>query len=860
MMYTFDFFWYGGATPDFVWQAATSLKIDVFEDQSTPQNDVLFRFRNVIDNGYDEGIIANLFLDGGATGSLLASVSMGPTSGGVSFLTPGDIDVNNLSSSWASFVQFGRVALTPEMSWGRELNVPGSRSGVNPGEYFTLRATLGSGYEFQDVIDAMNLGLVDNHTDAPYWSQMSAEELSTYKTEASQGLRFGMLFHGVVPNYVNQDGHGLYVTGSLAAVTDSPGQGLDDDVLTGDAGNNTLDGGIGADTMSGLAGDDTYYVDSFDDVVVEASGQGIDTIVSSVSMIMPGHVENLVLNAYSAEGNDLDNVIVASDGNNQIDGKGGVDTISYATAPGPVRIGLGLSSIQSTISSGQDYLLNFENVIGSAFNDTLNGNSAANVIDGGSGADIMSGAAGDDTYIVDNVGDVVTGEAGGVDTVRSSVSFTLPSGFENLVLTGSDPIDGTGNSVANRLTGNAGNNVLYGLAGNDTLDGAAGADQLFGGAGNDLYIVDNAGDVVTELSGEGTDTVESSVTYTLGLNVEKLTLTGNQAINGTGNALGNTLTGNSAANELHGLAGNDTLDGGGGADQLFGGVGNDTYIVDNAGDVVTELSGQGTDTVKSSISYTLGSNVENLTLTGSAALQGTGNSGTNTITGNSGANVLYGLGGNDTLDGGSGADQLFGGIGNDTYVVDNVGDVVNELAGEGTDTVKSSIGYTLGDNVEKLTLTGSAALSGTGNSLANTLTGNTGANVLDGGAGNDILAGGKGLDTLIGNLGADTFDFNALTDSAVGAGRDVIADFNRSQGDRIDLSTLDANSALSGNQAFSFIGSAAFSGVAGQLRSVVGGIEGGTLVQIDVNGDGVADMEIGLIGVVDPLTSSAFVL
>lgn len=857
MMQTYDFFWYAGALPDFVWQAATSLKLDVYEDTSTPENDVLFRFRNVIDNGYDEGGIVNLFVDTGAAGSLFTGFSLAYRSSSALFTSPGDIDAQNMDSGQAAFMQFGKVELSPEFSYGRA--VSGLISGVAPGEYVTLKATLTAGTDIADVFDAIDTGLASNYTEAAYWTQMTSQELADYKAGASQGLRFSMLFHGVVPNYVNQDGHGLYVTGSQVAVTDTPGQGPDDDVLTGDAGNNTLDGGIGADTMTGLAGDDTYHVDSFDDVVVEAAGQGTDTIVSSVSILLPANVENLVLRAISADGNDLDNVIVASSGNNYIDGKGGSDTLSYVDASGPVKVSIGLTSIQDTISSGKDMVLNFEHLTGSAYNDILTGNTGANVIDGGLGADTMSGGAGDDTYIVDNLGDVTTGEAGGTDTVRASVDWTLATGFEHLVLTGA-AVNGTGNSVANRLTGNAGNNVLNGLAGNDTIDGGAGNDQMFGGVGNDVYVVDSAGDVVTEISGEGTDTVETSASYTLGLNVEKLVLTGNQAINGTGNTLGNTLTGNSAANELQGLAGNDTLDGGGGADQMFGGVGNDTYIVDNVGDVVTELSSQGTDIVKSSISYTLVSNVENLTLTGSAALQGTGSSGTNTITGNSGANVLYGLGGNDTLDGGTGADQLFGGIGNDIYMVDNVGDVVSELSGEGTDTVKSGINYTLGSNVEKLTLTGSAALSGTGNSLNNTLTGNTGANVLDGGAGNDILAGGKGLDTLIGNLGADTFDFNALTDSAVGAGRDVVADFNRSEGDRIDLSTLDANSVLSGNQAFSFIGSAAFSGAAGQLRSVVGGIDGGTLVQIDVNGDGVADMEIGLIGVVDPLTSSAFAL
>src|SRR5206468_9030569 len=178
------------------------------------------------------------------------------------------------------------------------------------------------------------------------------------------------------------------------------------------------------------------------------------------------------------------------------------------------------------------------------------------------------------------------------------------------------------------------------------------------------------------------------------------------------------------------------LDGGAGADTLIGGAGNDTYFVDSTGDVVTELASEGTDTVVSSVDSTLGANLENLTLTGSA-LSGTGNAQDNVITGNANANVL---------DGGAGADTMAGGAGDDTYFVDSCGDVVTELAGEGTDTVVSSIDYTLGANLENLTLTGTAA-NATGNSLANVITGNAHDNVLDGGAGADTLIGGAGDDT-----------------------------------------------------------------------------------------------------------------
>lgn len=241
--------------------------------------------------------------------------------------------------------------------------------------------------------------------------------------------------------------------------------------------------------------------------------------------------------------------------------------------------------------------------------------------------------------------------------MRSSVTWTLGANLETLILTGVAAINGTGNAQ---------DNALYGNTANNALNGGAGADTMAGGQGNDTFTVDNAGDVVIEISGEGVDTVSSSLSWVLGEEIEKLTLTGSALIDGTGNALDNTLTGNTASNTLAGLAGNDWLDGGSGNDTMLGGAGDDTYVVAQAGDVVVEGIAEGTDTVRSAVTYTLGANLENLVLTGSN-INGTGNELDNVLTGSAGNNTLSGIDGADTLDGLAGTDLLIGGSGDDTY-------------------------------------------------------------------------------------------------------------------------------------------------------------------------------------------------
>ncbi|MBD1836598.1 calcium-binding protein [Cyanobacteria bacterium FACHB-472] len=351
---------------------------------------------------------------------------------------------------------------------------------------------------------------------------------------------------------------------------------------------------------------------------------------------------------------------------------------------------------------------------------------------------------------------------------------------------GNDPaLNGTnGDDIINGL---AGNDFLFGGLGNDILNGGTGSDRMEGGAGSDTYIVDGT-DVIDEKGpndSDSFDTVQSSLTWVLGNNLEKLVLTGNSAINGTGNDLNNQIYGNSASNSLFGGFGDDLLDGGVGADRMEGGAGSDTYIVDNIGDQIIEefrnpSNLYDTDTVESSITWTLGGGLERLVLTGNAAINGTGNNFGNGLTGNNANNTLIGGAGNDRLVGGGGSDILDGGADNDTYIISDTTDTIIEAADGGTDTVESSVSYTLAANIETLYLTGDAAINGTGNALNNDMYGNEASNTLNGGDGDDWFEGqGGGNDILIGGNGNDTYlisdtDANDTVIEAVNGGTDFV--------------------------------------------------------------------------------------
>jgi Ca2+-binding RTX toxin-like protein len=604
------------------------------------------------------------------------------------------------------------------------------------------------------------------------------------------------------------------------------GEGLDttygewgDDRMFGGAGPDQLFGGYGDDILNAGAGGQNQNVNvdealgefgfnivSFSDVNIPLN-HSADLNQENINISNVTPFGQLWVNIQGVEGSQFNDTLIGYNGSGTVDaglignwliGGGGNDTIAGGIG-NDVIVGdsVRLDALIGTYdangvlqnngfldSVGQGGAKHFKDLLKSV-PDFMFGDTVAITANGlvythqAPGTDAMSGGLGDDIFIVDNVGDTVTEKAGeGTDTVFSAVTFTLGTNLENLTLTGTANTDGTGNTANNILIGNSGTNTLTGGDGNDTLDGKAGADIMVGVKGDDTYFVDNVGDAVTELSGNGsgTDLVKSSITYTLGDNVENLTLIGTGNIDGTGNILKNTITGNS---------GNNRLDGGAGVDTMIGGLGDDTYIV-TAGDVVIEQPGEGNDTIESSSTWSIAnaSNVENLTLTGASNINGTGNSLNNILTGNSGnnnldsglgADTLIGGAGNDTLTGGVGVDTLIGGAGDDIYNVDDIGDTVTENFNEGTDTVNSSVSFVLGANVENLTLTGNA-INGTGNSLNNILTGNSGSNTLTGGLGDDTIAGGNGTDTI---LESGDVNFTLTNTSLTGNGTDNLSSIER---------------------------------------------------------------------------------
>ncbi|SEN35837.1 Ca2+-binding protein, RTX toxin-related [Paracoccus alcaliphilus] len=453
-------------------------------------------------------------------------------------------------------------------------------------------------------------------------------------------------------------------------------------------------------------------------------------------------------------------------------------------------------------------------IYGYAGNDILSGGAGNDTLIGGAGRDTLIGGAGDDLYIIDRQDVIQETANGGTDTIQANFSYRLGAHLENLTLTGNGNLSGTGNELNNVIVGNSGNNRLVGGAGNDTLRGGGGNDTLTGGAGNDRLeggaghdrLAGKAGND-TLLGGGGHDTL--------------LGEGGNDLLRG---GAGNDLLRGGAGNDrLFGDAGNDTLEGGNGNDQLEGGAGNDALLGGGGND--TLLGGAGNDRLVGGA--------------GNDRLNGGG--GNDTLMGGGGNDTLMGGNGDDLLNGGAGRDRLTGGAGNDT--LQGGGDNDTLLGGGGNDTLRGGAGNDLlRGNAGNDRLFGDAGNDtlegGAGNDR---LVGGAGADLLRGGAGNDILIGGAGADRLHGGAGRDTFVFQNFNDSRTGASnRDVILDFTRGQ-DRLDLSALDANTRLAGNQDFSFNGTQA---AAHSVWFVQQG--NNVILRGDHNGDGSHDFEIQL--------------
>ncbi|WP_299164853.1 calcium-binding protein [uncultured Tateyamaria sp.] len=519
--------------------------------------------------------------------------------------------------------------------------------------------------------------------------------------------------------------------------------GAGDDTLQGGFRQHLFEGGTGADSIvGGFSGQDAAtYANSTAAVQVNLE-TGLGTGGEAEGDVLSG-VENLI-------GSAQDDVLTGNAGNNTLEGgagadtldggSGGTDTAAYDGATSGVNVNLA-TGINTGGDADGDVLINIDNLRGSAFDDTLTGDDASNGLSGQSGDDLIIGGAGAD--IID----------GGADQDTVSYATSAEAVTVDLSAFSGSGGDAEGDQIFNveHITGSAGDDVLTGDFAGNRIDGRAGADTMTGAMGDDTYTVDDADDVIVELESAGTDAVLASVTHVLGDNLETLTLTGTDDIDGAGNGLDNTVTGN---------AGNNGIFGGGGTNVLAGGLGDDAYYA-SAADTVTEDADAGNDTVYAAQddSFTLSDNVENLVLDGTADVSGTGNAGDNLIVGstNTGANTLIGLNGDDT------------------YRVDS-SDIVVEQADGGSDTVVSDSDYTLGDHVETLVLTGAMNADATGNSGDNTVIGNAGDNVLNGLGGNDALIGDGGNDTLNGGADNDTLEASGTDTTTIngGAGDDHI--------------------------------------------------------------------------------------
>jgi Ca2+-binding RTX toxin-like protein len=577
------------------------------------------------------------------------------------------------------------------------------------------------------------------------------------------------------------------------------------------SGRDHVYGGDGHDTIHGLGGDDDLFGDDGRDKLF--GGDGNDWLEGGKGKDeLNGGGDNDFLWGQDGDdelnGGDNDDYLDGGVGADSLDGGDGRDIVSYYGSPEGVHVSLQTFVLIGGGNTGGDAegdtLSNIEDLAGSRYNDELYGNDQANLlwgmegndfINGGGGADEIDGGAGIDTVSYE-------GSTAGVN-----VSLIYDYAFDGDAA--GDQLDNVENLIgsahADTLAGDDGDNVISGLAGDNHLYGYGGNDALWGGEDED------------------------------------------------------SLEGGEGADVLKGFGGNDFLIGGDEADTMWGGTGDDLYSVDDAADVVTEFAGEGSDTVWASIHYTLGDQVENLTLVNIGGLNGTGNDLGNVIVGNDYDNLLNGAGGADTIagnngadiiDGGTGADTMLGGQGFDIFIVDDANDLVLEYANEGFDQVQTTVSYSLthGSEVEVLyadPATTTAAINLTGNELDNIVVGNDGINV---------LIGGLGVDTLRGNGGGDGFLWSSIDETGL-TNPDIVADYSTAQGDVLHFTNIDADETVAGNQDFTFISTAAFT-APGQINWFSNGTD--TFIQFNTDADLAADGMIQLSGVLSGDSVSMF--
>ncbi|MFC7499570.1 calcium-binding protein [Enterovirga sp. GCM10030262] len=599
----------------------------------------------------------------------------------------------------------------------------------------------------------------------------------------------------IIPDHVeNATAQNLSVSRNIT------GNGDDNTIITGDYAD-YLDGGMGDDLLIGGLGDDIYVVEDDGDVVSDTGG--VDTVRATVTFTLTSNIENLTLiGSFDASGygNAEANVLTGNGFNNEMFGYGGNDVISGGEGDDHLR--------------GND---GDDQIAGGTGADEIHGGNGSDTIGGGSGANRLNGNGGFDTVAYDSAAAGVRVDLRIRSAQDTGSGLDVINGFEGI----------SGSRFRDFLNGDESDNVIEGKDGDDQLDGGSGDDRIDGGDGIDtaVYAYANAAvliDLRREVQADnasGSDTLVS-IEGVIGSEFADKII-GNEGDNRLNGAESNDrIVALGGTDVLLGGIGDDYLDGGEGSDRMVGGGGDDLYRVDDATDIIQERDGEGVDRVIATADYSISDHVEYLRLVG-AARNGFGSDLANEIRGSAGTNNLNGRGGEDVIRAGSGNDIARGGAGDD------------RLYGQaGRDQL-------FGDDGEDILL------------------GGAGEDSLSGGISNDVLLGGTGRDSLTGGGGADWFRFtnSDISDSADEA--DMITDFSGYHGDRIDLQRVDADTLTARNDAFTFVGDAAFSGAAGELRVEV--VDSNTFLQGDRDGDGAADFFIRVDGL-PPLEASDFIL